>query len=695
MPLFHSVNIRVIAVAAVMIFFSCRKGMESRPSWETTLLVPLLQSTLTLDDLLADSLLQTTSDHSVSLVLHSQLYSTTLQDSVFEIPDTSLITALSLENLNLANNLITTHVSLGQMCLQLGGIGLLIIAANGLPFTIPPFVDITSPDNDLDATGFFETADIESGTIDITLENGLPIVISNMEFQIKNKVDQQILATETFSNLQPGESQTRVIDLSGKHVEGTLVATITDFDSPGGTVVIDTSDAIVLTMKTNEIKVSTATAVFPSQNLIDKDEDITYNLSGGAQLSTIHVKSGELLLEVVSTIPQQSHFEYSLPTVTDALGNSVFVIADLPPAPVNGSSTYLKSFDLAGYTFDLTGINGTSFNTVSSSVVASIDSTGEVVTISKSDSIYINYTLRDIVPDYVSGFLGQQIVRVNETSAFDVLHSIKGGTVGLEDAEVVLTLSNGIGVEGRVNLYELTALNTNTGSQIPLQWDELNQPLGIGPATENPFAPATAAFILNNTNSNIHQLISGLPDEWEFALDIFINPNGNSSSYHDFAFDSSQLAAALDLTLPLSLVANDLVLSDTFDFNLGTPDPADPQIREGTFTLIVYNGFPISAGPQIYFYDDDFVLLDSLFVIPQLAEAASLNDECLVVGKTKSELVTDIDESKMKRLQAATRAVMLSTFNTAEQPGCGYIRIYDDYAMEVKLTGSFIYFTGY
>ena len=689
------VTVLIASVAALISFSSCKKGVESHPSWEATILAPLLQSTLTLDDLLADSLMQTNPDHSVSLIFSSSLYQTSLQDSVFQIPDTSLTTAISLQNLNLANNTITTHVSLGQMCQQLGGIGLLIIAANGLPFTIPPFVDITSPDNDLDATGFFETADVESGTIDLTLENGLPISMTNLVFQVKNKYDQQVIAQETFTNMLPGQSQTKTIDLAGKHVEGTLVASVIDFDSPGGTVVIDTSDAIILTMKTNDIKVSSATAIFPSQNLIDQHEDIIYNLSGGAQLKTIHVKSGKLELEVVSTIHQQSHFEYSLPTVTDAYGNPIFVSSDLPPAPQNGSSSYQKTFDLTGYTFDLTGLTGTSYNTVSSSVIASIDSTGEVVTISKNDSIHINYKLQDIVPDYVSGYLGQQIVNVNEETNFDVLKNIKGGSLQLEDADVTLTIQNGLGLKGRINLYDLTSVNSKTGNQKSLTWDQLAKPLSIGAANENPFVAATATFNLNNTNSNIQQLISNLPDQWKFSLDVFLNPEGNSSSYHDFAYDSSSLSAGLDVTLPLSLIADDLILVDTLDFSLGNPEPGDPQIKDGTFTLIVYNGFPISATPQLYFYDEDFTLLDSLFTSVPTAAAGLLNDQCIVSGQSKSELTASIDESKMNRLQMASRAVLVGKFNTTEHPSCGFIKIFDEYTMDVKLTGKFTYYTGY
>ncbi|MCY7409526.1 MAG: hypothetical protein LH473_04580, partial [Chitinophagales bacterium] len=323
----------LIALCVAMLFSSCKKKIESSPSWNTSVLAPLLKSTLSLDDLLADSLLQTHGDNSVSLVFSSNLFHQSLTDQAFEIPDTAIKVGFSLENLNLANQSIIYNLSLGTIATQLGGLGEILILANGTYFPIPPLSGITSPDNDLDATQFFETADIESGSIDISIENGLPIEMSQMIFQIRNKIDQQVLTLDTFLNLSPNEIQTKVIDLAGKHVEGTLVATIVDLSTPGGTVLIDTSDALIITMIAHDIKVSSATAVFPSQNLIDEDKLTTYKLSGGAQLDLVRMKSGTLSIKVESTIPQKSHFEYALPSATDLNGNSILVNQDLPPAP--------------------------------------------------------------------------------------------------------------------------------------------------------------------------------------------------------------------------------------------------------------------------------------------------------------------------------------------------------------------------
>lgn len=687
----------LLLIPAAVAFTSCKKGVESHPSWEMNMLAPLLNTSLSISDLLADSLVQLNDDHSISLVFSDSLYHFSFADATLEIPDTTIKAGFSLQNLSLANQSIVYPLTLGQMCQQLGVLGQFIIAANGGVFPIPAIENIATGDNDIDATQFFETADLESGAIDMTLENGLPITISNIVFQVKNKIDQQLLTQDTFLNLLPGQLQTKVIDLSGKHVEGTLVAAIIDLDSPGGVAPIDTSDALTITMVAHDLVVSSATAVFPAQNLIDENKETKYKLSGGAQLNQLRVKSGMLIINLQSTIQQQSHFEFALPSATDVFGNSIYLNEDLPPATAGSVSSLVKSFDLSGFTFDLTGISGNEYNTYYSHLVASIDSTGELVTISKNDSVLISYTLQQIVPEFIGGYLGQQIVTIGPSETlFDELKNIKSGSIGLESTAVDLTVKNGIGVTGRVNLYELTAMNTNTGNNVSLQWDELNKPLAVAPAALSPFLPSITVFSLNNSNSNIKALVENLPDKLKYVMDFFVNPSGNTSGYHDFAYDTSGLDIALHLTVPLSLIASNLVLQDTFDFSLGSGEEGDPAIKEGTFSLIAYNGFPFMAAPQLYFYDSDMNLLDSLFTIQAEITAGQLNEQCLVAAPVKSVMTIPVNEEKMNRLRAAQSVVVRTSFTTASSGSCSsYLKIYDDYRMNIKLTGSFIFYTGY
>ena len=69
-------------------FFSCRKDFE-KPEWDIDVLAPLIKSTLTIEDLLPDSIVETNSDTSLKLVYQTNLFDIDM-DSIFKIPDTTI-----------------------------------------------------------------------------------------------------------------------------------------------------------------------------------------------------------------------------------------------------------------------------------------------------------------------------------------------------------------------------------------------------------------------------------------------------------------------------------------------------------------------------------------------------------------------------------------------------------------------------
>lgn len=698
----------LIICFVILIFSSCKKNEILNEGWNTTLLTPILKSSLGLNNIVNDTLLQSEADSSLKLVFRQKLYNFSPADQTFKIPDTTIKASYSVANLELADNSIVYPLSLGALCKQLiasGGfnefIGRAIIDANGTSSVIPSFPPISSGENDIDATNFFQTATLKTGFIDMKIENGFPIAIDKLVFEIKNKVSQQIISTETFLNILPHTTQTKTIDLSGKTVEGRLVATIIDLESSGSgasPVLIDTSNALVATLTARDLVVQSATAIFPSQNLIDQDEETTYKMSGGAKLKLLKIKSGKMVVTIRSSISDTTKFDYSLPGAKDAAGKPMYAAAVLPPAPPNGVTAIDRSYDLTGYTLDLTGINGDLYNTYVSHLTARIDSTGREVSLSTADSVYIDYGLVDIVPDYVNGYLGQQIVTVGpDEQGFDLFSKVKSGTLSLENVSVDMGIENGVGVDGRIILYDLSSVNTNKNSTVTLASSQfINRPLHILPATDQPLTPSFTNLHLDNSNSNIKSLIENLPDKLKYKLDVFINPNGNTRNYSDFAYYNNGLNVSLDLSVPLSLTADRLTFTDTVNFNLGSTNPeGSSAIRNGVFNLIAENGFPLKANLQVFVYDASGTLLDSLMASPHEITAGALNNNCRIAAKTKSVIQIPVDDNKMNRIRNAKTAVILATLSTTGSSSCnGYQKIYSDYSMDVKLTGKFTYYTG-
>jgi hypothetical protein len=69
-------------------FFSCRKDFE-RANWDVDLLAPLIKTTLNLQDLLPDSVIQTNPDTTLKLVYQTNIFDVDM-DSLYRIPDTTI-----------------------------------------------------------------------------------------------------------------------------------------------------------------------------------------------------------------------------------------------------------------------------------------------------------------------------------------------------------------------------------------------------------------------------------------------------------------------------------------------------------------------------------------------------------------------------------------------------------------------------
>ncbi|CAN5681588.1 hypothetical protein BH11BAC1_BH11BAC1_23320 [soil metagenome] len=76
----------IVLLFTVLLFVTCKKEHDSA-QWDVNILTPLFKTTLSVNDLIADSLSILSPDGAVTLVFDSNIYSTPL-DSVFEIHDT-------------------------------------------------------------------------------------------------------------------------------------------------------------------------------------------------------------------------------------------------------------------------------------------------------------------------------------------------------------------------------------------------------------------------------------------------------------------------------------------------------------------------------------------------------------------------------------------------------------------------------
>ncbi|MGD0712482.1 MAG: hypothetical protein ABR968_15000, partial [Bacteroidales bacterium] len=430
-----------------------------------------------------------------------------------------------------------------------------------------------------------------------------------------------------------------------------------------------------------------ADSIHPGSLLFSQTSHNTLAL-GNAQITKIIIRSGYLDLIIKNTLQGKIQCTYQIPCATNILG--LFSITRLVPAGTIASpSVYTEQIPVEGYSLNLTGPSGSSYNTITSTINAITDPHGGYDNILLHDSITVSASFEGLVLDYAKGYFGSESFKSGKKdSPFSLFKKITAGTLTLQSMQLTLNITNGFGIDANLLIKEIKSINNRTGNVVSLISPIIGNTINITRAYEsgnstNPVIPSTYSFNLNS--SNFLQLIENLPDSLEYSLNMTTNPLGNVSSGNDFIYNKYGFNATLDLEIPLSLVANNLTLTDTIGFNLSKPNGY--TINRGVLTLIADNGFPFSAGTQLFLLNANKVKTDSLIVSNNIISAPMLDANYKVISPLRSIIKIPLSGAKLNDLFNAKKMIIVARFNTAAQPN--FIKIYNNYKLGMEVTGDF------
>ncbi len=683
-------NILLLLVSTLLLY-SCRKDLETA-NWEVEALSPLVTTNMGINNLVEDSIINTNSDSSLSLVYKNHLYDFTLSDLVDPF-NKSIGNTLTVDSLNLGTTNVSKSISLGELSKQAGLQGALIIASNGSSIAVGPVNGIPALNFDIDANNFFQTLTLQEGYMDVTFDNGYPVDITNLVYSFTNKSNSSLILRDTVPLIPAGTSTTRINQLSsGTIIEGNLVVTIDQIESPGTgstKVLIDTTDLLDIDISIRDLLLQEATAIFPDQDFFDETNDVP--LENDFELTSMRVRSGKLKISGLSTIEDTVRFHYEIPSATLNGGPPFAIDRIVAPAPSGGSISDSWEFDFSGWDFDLTGKDGTQHNTFYDRMSASIDSTGSLVTLSSDDSIQLTIEMVDIIGEKGVGYLGQDtIVVTNEDLEVDIFNGITNGLIDFEDVIVTFEANNRIGADMGLQIDKITSINSVYSNNVNLTWAGLGNPIPVNRASEsgNPpiISPTIKNEVINASNSNVDVLLENTPNKLNYDLTVFTNPNGNVTNYGDFIYFDDGLDVSLNIEIPLSLIATNLTLSDTSSFNFSNVDK-NQQVTGGILKLRGDNGFPFDATVELVLLDADSTVLDTLATSDILA-SAPLNGDLRVIEPQRSTLYYVINSNNIGSLRNTRSLVFLVSFTTGNTQ---HVKIYSDYALDLKLIGDFNY----
>lgn len=406
-----------------------------------------------------------------------------------------------------------------------------------------------------------------------------------------------------------------------------------------------------------------------------------------AEITEIEIKSGFISFNFVNTIKEDLIFTYSIPYATN--NGMMLKIVEKIPAATSIITNYTKDVDLSGYHIDMAGINGNNPNSLVTVIKAQVDPDGDSVYITTNDYFKIYAKFKELKLQSVKGFLGSKDFNTGDKSTdFDFFNYIKSGKINFDSVHLSIDVINGLGIDAKMTINHFRSINTKNNNIIESNASIIGSTININRAIEtntvsNPVTPSIIE--LQFDNSNIKEMLENLPDLFEYSIDISSNPLGNISLGHDFIYSENNLEANLNLKIPLSIIAKNLTLSDTSDFSFSQNEQMS-HLNKGTFKLIAENAFPFEAELQIYLFDHNNILLDSLLGNTHI-DAALLDNDNKVIESVYTVILSEIDENKIEKMTRARKSVLVIRFNTTVMNQ--YIKIYKENYINIRLTGDF------
>ena len=419
--------------------------------------------------------------------------------------------------------------------------------------------------------------------------------------------------------------------------------------------------------------------------------EFNLNVNNGVELTNVNIESGFIEVEVFSDIKEKIVAEYVFPSATKN-GDTLVVSELIPAATVSQPGYLVKRVDVTGYHLDLTGTSKTKVNTmvVRASGMVDTNATSAVV-VAAGEEIKVHNRVISLVPAYAKGYFGNLKFRFGpETVNFNVFDKVSSGTIDIDQIDVNLNFENGIGADAQLIINQFEAFNTTNSSTAALNHAVIGAPVNINRAQETFSIPEVTYtnynIFMNTSNSNIDNLIELFPDQLKYDIDLEVNPFGNISGNNDFVFKKHPLKANLNVEFPLSLIANDFALLDTIDLSL--PEKDNGEIIDGTLYMYADNTFPFDAKIELSLYDTDAKFLQQLVVVDKI-QAAPVDASLRVKQMKSSVIAIPLSESDVDNLYLTKKVVMKIIFKTL--PPSQYVKIYEDYAIDIKVVGDFSY----
>jgi len=417
-----------------------------------------------------------------------------------------------------------------------------------------------------------------------------------------------------------------------------------------------------------------------------KIEKMNFEIEPDDRIDSMLIKSGTLDLEAYSEFRHAGVLNITSHNIIDPAGDTL----DISFTISNTDGTFANDsiFDLSGYTMTMDEINDSAVVKIYFNLTL-IKSPADIGINEEAGMIM---TFSNIEYKSVFGFIAErEVTDMNETleiGFFDAIDEIP--EIYFADPQFNIAVHNSFGVPLNLDITKFTARSHIDGSLLDLEFknDTMNPFTVRAPRVDQLGQTITTERYYNVETTNIDDILSSIPDRIELGFGASTgNPSG--STEQNFVLDTSKVVVEAEVLLPLWLSTSGYTLKDTLDTALDSLLMNLAFIEDATFRLTTTNEWPLEVAIQIYFMDDAFTKVDSLFQEQTaLINAAPVDANGELDRALLETNVLDITLLKETLdnldVKGATQLMLVASAYTTDR-GSKTVKFYSQYQLHYKL----------
>ena len=676
---------KLLVFATLITLTSCFKDEYnfndvSMDNYNPSFAAPLLEATVNLGQVMEN--VDTTQIKADANNLLKITYSDTLMSynvaELISIPTQSISESFTLPAFSIGNLNNSSSVELRDLANGLEEPDkTIILASDGANAPFPAMPAQALGNYGMRTFTEFNTVVLSQGTLTIEITNNWPFPINNLTMDIINVGDGSVIGTYSYPSIAMGATESAAVDLTDVTMTNNLQAIISNIDpgTSGAPVLIDLSSTLDVTSTASNLEVSSGTAIFPSQDAINETVDVDLTLDNGEELNSVQLNSGSIDYSIDYGLRENAQITISLPYITNQ-GTPITEVINVTSDHIN-SKTVTGSIDLSNNTIDLTA-NGARTNYIEASVSASIISSGQIIPFSITDAVTANLDIANLDIAFIDGYLGNLTESIPaDTIVLDLFNNEFSELISVAAPELSMKLNNSAGIPIEADMSQIFAYNDQTS----LQLTGIANPLTINSPNYSEIGESKVTTIsLNRESSNIVDVFDLNPSGIAYQMFIETNPAGNTGDMN-FINSDSKIDVTMDVDIPMYGSVSGFSIEDTLDFALDSIN----ILQSATLRAIIENEFPVDVDVQLYFVDENFAVIDSLFSNGErLVQSSTIDANGDLVSATTSENDIVVSEDKLNNLMNASKIILHASLETANG-GTQDAKFYTHYEMNINL----------